>query len=48
MAKIEIADIEKQKSAGTNIAAAVKLLIKKAKEDRKKRKKGRGKLTGGK
>ncbi len=48
MAKIEIPDVKKQKSAGTSIAAAVKLLIKKAKEDRKKKKKGRGKLTGGK
>ncbi len=45
MAKIKIPDIEKQKSAGSSIAAAVKLLIKKAKEDRKKT--SRGKLTGG-
>ncbi len=43
---VKIPDIKTQKSAGKGIAAAVKLLIKKAKEQRKKEKKktGRGKL----
>ncbi len=46
---VKIAEIETQKKAGTSIANAVKLLIKKAKEQRKeqkrnKKKRGRGKL----
>ena len=45
---LEIADKEKQKKAGSGIAAAVKLLIKKWKESKKNdKKKGREKLLGG-
>ncbi len=45
---VKIADIETQKKAGSSIAKAFKLLIKKVKEQQKKRKSesknGRGKL----
>ncbi len=44
---VKIADIKTQKEAGGKIAKAIKLLIRKAKEERKKNKvvKGREKLT---